>query len=346
MEKRHFHSLNAFRFLFFLLVFLVHTPYPDDHWLGFIMDKGGVAFFFVLSGFLITYFLLFEKKAKGIINLKKFHKKRILRIYPLFYLMIAFAYTTPYILELLNLPHNDQGYSPNLLTSVFFLENYAMIYTGSFPDGAPLRVMWSLCVNEHFYIIWGLLLSFLSIKKVPYLLAFSIIGAFGCRLLYSSFEIPTLDLFTHIDYFAFGAIPAYWLIEKPKIFTFLNPIPAFIKYLFLVLVIITPKLFFGIFSESIFACLFSLLLVLTLSSENSLKINDKWWFSKLGKYTYGMYLYHTICILLVIQLVKKLGLDIHWGLSLLISLSLTVIVSILSYYIFEAPILKLKKRIT
>ena len=80
--------------------------------------------------------------------------------------MIAFAYLSLYILNALELPYENEGYKPHLLTSILFAEYYKMMITNSFPDGAPLRVMWSLCVEEHFYMIWGVLLYFISYKKI------------------------------------------------------------------------------------------------------------------------------------------------------------------------------------
>ena len=170
MSRKHFHTFDALRFFAFLLVFLLHLPKTGKTYIDFFLKSGGIGviFFFVLSGFLITYILLYEKKHQNKISLKKFFARRILRIWPLFYLMIAFAYLSPYISNALNLPISNQGYKPNLLTSIFFGENYKMMITNTFPDWVPLRVMWSLCIEEHFYILWAVLLYFISIKKMPH----------------------------------------------------------------------------------------------------------------------------------------------------------------------------------
>jgi len=350
MSRKHFHTFDALRFFAFLLVFLLHIPKTGNIYIDFFLKSGGigVTFFFVLSGFLITYILLYEKKHQNKISLKKFFARRILRIWPLFYLMIAFAYLSPYILNALNLPFNNEGYKPDLLTSIFFGENYKMMISNTFPNGAPLRVMWSLCIEEHFYILWAVLFYFISAKKIPQLIITSIIIANITREIYTHFGISHIDVFSHLDYFAFGAIPAYILMYKKNFINYLERIPRYFKYIFLALTIaivfIIPNInfvFIEHLSPFILSLLFSVTILFTLGN-NSIHINDNLWFSKLGIYTYGLYLYHTIIILLLIQIFKYLSFS-NWYLLVITSLIITIGISIISYHLFEKQFLKLKK---
>lgn len=350
MSRKHFHTFDALRFFAFLLVFLLHLPKTGNIYIDFFLKSGeiGVTFFFVLSGFLITYILIYEKKHQNKISLKKFFARRILRIWPLFYLMITFAYLSPYILNALNLPFNNEGYKPDLLTSIFFGENYKMMMTNTFPDGAPLRVMWSLCIEEHFYILWGVLLYFISPKKIPHLIISSIIIAHISRQIYTHFGIIHIDIFSYLDYFAFGAIPAYILMYKKSFIDYLERIPRYFKYIFLILnvaiVFIIPNInfvFITHISPFILSLLFSITILFTLGN-NSIHINDNLWLSKLGIYTYGLYLYHTIIILLLIQIFKYLSFS-NWYLLGITSLFITIGISIISYHLFEKQFLKLKK---
>src|SRR5690625_5173289 len=93
----YFNGLNALRFFAALLVLLHHNAVIRPKygigegfgWLGIFRDGGyAVSFFFVLSGFLITYILLKEKDKTQTISIKRFYLKRILRIWPLYYLLI------------------------------------------------------------------------------------------------------------------------------------------------------------------------------------------------------------------------------------------------------------------
>jgi peptidoglycan/LPS O-acetylase OafA/YrhL len=108
--KRHFHTFDALRFLAFLKVFMLHIPIGYPQLFAYLKGGGsiGVQFFFVLSGFLITYLLAEEKQRTGRINIRLFLLRRALRIWPLYYLMVAFAFATPYILSVLNLNHSDE----------------------------------------------------------------------------------------------------------------------------------------------------------------------------------------------------------------------------------------------
>jgi peptidoglycan/LPS O-acetylase OafA/YrhL len=234
-KKQHFDTFDALRFISFLIVFLSHIPIPSTSLFNFVSHSGniGVTFFFVLSGFLITYILLHEKKNINTINLKSFLFRRILRIWPLFYLMILFAFATPIILEHLHLPSSNQGYDPNWIVSCLFLENYVMMFTNSFPNASPLRVMWSLCVEEHFYIIWGLFIYLLPLKRIPILIIGSILLASITRIIYYNFDITCYDIFSNIDYFAFGAIPAFIITIKPEFFSKISNLPRMILILIL-----------------------------------------------------------------------------------------------------------------
>lgn len=350
IDRVHFHTFDSLRFLSFLLVFLRHSPVPEDSMLYYFSHEGGigVSFFFVLSGFLITYILILEKiNNQGKIPLKKFFKRRILRIWPLYYAMVIFAMCTPFILGFFNISYSNQGYQPNWFFTLTFLENYVAMFTRQLPNVAPLTVIWSLCVEEHFYIFWGLAFYFISLKNVPKLLVGCIIFSFIMQIVYEKYEINTLDLFTNIHYFAFGAIPAYLFVFKKNIIEKLSLIPAVYKYLYAVSIIgvivivsntnLIPDLKV---SSLLFSVLFSGLILFTLGEKNVFKISDKSILAKLGKYTYGLYLIHTICISLFIKIGSKY--DMNWIVITLLSFVSTVIFSALSYHLFEKQFLKLK----
>jgi peptidoglycan/LPS O-acetylase OafA/YrhL len=352
ISRKHFHSFDALRFFSFFLVFLQHVTTQNSSFASYFGKSGGigVSFFFVLSGFLITYILLFEKTTKYGISLKNFFVRRILRIWPLFYAMLFFAFATPYLLDLLKLTSSKEGYDPNWLISLSFLENYKMMFTGSFPNTSPLRVMWSLCIEEHFYIIWGLTFYFISTKFVPHLIISSILLANILRIIYMHFGIASLDLFSNIDYFAFGAIPAYLLLFRSEIMVKVEKIPLINKYLVLiftlVLIFIIPNLnqsWLVFVSPSVFGVLFSTIILFTLTSRKAIVIKDDYLISRLGIYTYGLYLFHTIIINFLLQIRTLLPFNLNWFVFAITSLLLTVMFSIASYYLFEKQFLKLKK---
>lgn len=350
-NRKHFHTFDALRFFSFLLVFFHHIPIPESSLFHYFSKSGGIGviFFFVLSGFLITYILIHEKWNRGKVSFKKFFIRRILRIWPLFYAMILFAFLTPYILGVFHLSSTPEGYKPNWLMSVLFLENYKMMIADSFPNVSPLRVMWSLCIEEHFYIVWGILISVIPLKKVPHLILGAIILANLSRVIYTQLGLATVDLFTNIDYFAFGAIPAYIFMFKNDILEYMEKLSLKLKYgiafAAIILIFAIPNLsmaWLPFASPTLYGVFFATVILFTLPPKNAFIIKDAFWFSRLGIYTYGLYLFHTIIINFFLQ-VKDTSLGMSWQLIFLLSLMATILVSMLSYHVFEKQFLKLKR---
>jgi peptidoglycan/LPS O-acetylase OafA/YrhL len=355
--RRHFHSFDALRFLAFFKVFLLHLPVFSFPVFSFLKKGGGIGviFFFVLSGFLITYILLDEKQKTQTIDLRRFYIRRILRIWPLYYLMVLFAFLSPYILDALGLPSGNEGYQPNWLMTLTFLENYKMMATGSHPNVSPLGVSWTLCIEEQFYIVWGLMLYRINIRSLPYLFLGCIFIAFISRYFYNRYQIPLVDLPAHFDYFIYGAIPAFFLVKNPLKFenwisNFQISTRLLIILILIIYVVLSPNIqypFQYVLEPLIFGLGFCFLICSILPLKNPLKISDKNILSRLGTYTYGLYFYHTIIIIFLFQVFKKTGISIELPINAvlysLLCLALSILVSVLSYHLFEKYFLKLKK---
>lgn len=358
VRKRQFHTFDALRFLAFFKVFLLHIPIVTFPWFNFLKAGGGIGvqFFFVLSGFLITYIILEEKQQTGVLNLKNFFVRRVLRIWPLYYLMVAVAYSTPYILShILHISSSGDGYEPKLWVSMLFLENYQMMITHDHANVSPLSVMWSLCIEEHFYIVWGLLLYFSRIQRISLIITLCLVFAPVFRYIYVSLNIPTSDLFTNIDLFAWGATPAYLLIVKEvKLENYITAIKPVYKYCWIMTTIAAVLIFSQfktdgdyIFITSVLGLLFAGLLFIILPAQSRFSISGNNLLTRLGVFTYGLYMYHTLVINLLKQMYVKAGMqsETAWGATsfFAISLCITTLLAIASYYLFEKPFLRLKK---
>lgn len=357
MTKDKFHSFDALRFLSFLIVFTSHLPFDifSNSNFIFLKDIGhvGVYFFFTLSGFLITYILLNEKKNAQQISLKNFFIRRILRIWPLFYLMILFAYLSPHIITFLGITYSNEGYQPNYFLTCLFLENYHTIYSNQFPNVMPLPVFWSLCVEEHFYIIWGLILYYTSIKKVPFLILLFLILPVISRYFFIQNELKTIDLSTTIDLFMYGAIPAYLYVNhKEKLIKIIEAKSNYLKASILIttiIVVLSSASFeyknLKFLEPTLLGILFCLTLSIFLPSKNIFKITDKNIISKLGVFTYSLYLTHILIISFLRKITFKwnLNFDQNELVFFSISLILTIVISYFSYNFIEKPFLQLKK---
>jgi peptidoglycan/LPS O-acetylase OafA/YrhL len=166
-KKVYFENLDGLRFLCFLSVFFFHSFHTDYasiqssnlyHFIRrdlFGNGNLGVNFFFVLSGFLITYLLIEEKRLNGQIDIKKFWIRRILRIWPLFYFCVVFGF---YIFPFLKTAF---GQHPNETASIgyylTFTNNFDFIKKG-LPDASILGVLWSVAIEEQFYFVWPIVL--------------------------------------------------------------------------------------------------------------------------------------------------------------------------------------------
>jgi peptidoglycan/LPS O-acetylase OafA/YrhL len=135
-------SLDGLRGVSFLIVFLAHAGLE---WI--IPGRVGVNIFFLLSGYLITTLMIRERQKTGWISLKLFYSRRTLRIFPPMYaIMIA-------TLLYLWLSHHAQGLTVGgVCSQVFYYQNYWFHNGKGIIPG--LGVLWSLAVEEHFYILF------------------------------------------------------------------------------------------------------------------------------------------------------------------------------------------------
>lgn len=143
-------SLDGFRAFAFLAVFLAHAGAPG------IPGGFGVTVFFFLSGYLITTLLRLEVEHSGRINFKLFYLRRVLRILPPFYLVLALAIG----LTLLHVLPGTLALRP-VLSQAFHYSNYWAAYHGFDGTAAGTAVYWSLAVEEHFYALFPALFALL-----------------------------------------------------------------------------------------------------------------------------------------------------------------------------------------
>ena len=356
--REKFHTFDALRFFSFFLVFMSHLPYTLFPTLSFLKTKGdvGVYFFFVISGFLITYIILLEKKEKNTFDFKKYFIRRILRIWPLYYFILTFAFLTPLILSFIGLSSTNIGYEPNWLLSGLFLENYVIIYHNDFANVSPLPVLWSLCIEEHFYIIWGIALFFTRMNKIPYWILSIILISNLSRVFFYQNNVMFKEILTNFDYFMYGAIPAYLYVNyKENALEFIKKIPDVFKkgiLTFTVIYVLAANHFSFAYKQLIdpivLGMFFSAVIFIILPKENGFKIKDSNIFSKLGVYTYGLYVFHPIIINLSVQLYRKSGLQLSeiilFMVIFIFSIVCVILASYLSYHFFEKHFLKLKSK--
>ncbi len=223
MHKRvYFDYLDSLRFFAFFVVFVAHAailfPISADWFYALyrsVISNGsyGVNFFFILSGFLISYLLLAEKKETGDVSIKTFYLKRVLRIWPLYYVVFAISILVlPIIVHWLGAEYvaGNLNTFPNLQTQTegqigsgsvdgifsggfwwffLFVGNFYRAHDFGLTPFA-LGVLWSVCVEEQFYLFWPWVIKKLNHKGIFIFAAI----VFCLSLIYKAFYINNANM--------------------------------------------------------------------------------------------------------------------------------------------------------
>ncbi len=363
-KKVYFQNLDGLRFYAFLAVFFAHSFWtdfdyirdnPGFHLLKEIAYKGvlGVNFFFVLSGFLITYLLLEEKESTGKTNIGAFYMRRILRIWPLYYFVVFVGFVLiPLVQAKLGQPTTEKG---NIFYYLLFIGNFDVK-----PTSAVLGILWSISVEEQFYLVWPVLFSLVP-SRFHYLM-FPLIIAIAIpmqllsyspegSLLYSSPFICMSDL-------AMGGWCAYGVFASARFRAMLHHLS---RQAILVIYLVGTAYFFSMYKLNTLFSTFSILSRLVLSmffafiileqnySPNSFyKVSRFKTVSVLGLYTYSLYMLHFMCIYVVNKVLDILHLNTKIYqvviIQTLVSFVASIVAAWISYNYLEKYFLSLKNR--
>ncbi len=357
-------SLDGLRGLAILLVLFFHYE--------FIVGFGwvGVQLFFVLSGYLITSLLLKEKENPLSFYIKRFYWRRTLRIFPIYYLYIAFVAV---VFLLKGIPEDFPDLLPFLATYTFNF--YPLIGTYSYHD-LFFTHFWSLSVEEQFYLMWPVVIYFCNRDQLKYVLLAIVVTAPVVRLLLAEVMLSngydaaytgqTVYRFTfgQWDGFAFGAaIPvcSQKLLAKFKT----GPLLLLTSIALVILGLWTRQDLLAAGSDSPISALgyqigvmtnyqhvwtftlwdfffFLLLLHTVRHSQVTEKLFGNDFMVFVGKISYGLYVYHWfIMMALNSYVMPRVG---NMFIGLIIYLVASFGVAMLSYYILERRLLALKDR--
>jgi peptidoglycan/LPS O-acetylase OafA/YrhL len=370
-NKIFFPGLNGLRFWAAFIVILHHVEQfklwqklPNFFMTPFVESIGhqGVALFFVLSGFLITYLLLAEWEKTHHIAVKNFYIRRILRIWPLYYLiMILTFFILPYFITIGPVAKLHEHFGLKILLFLFMLPNVLRV-TESPVVGA--NQSWSVGVEEQFYILWPLLIRKFRKNLLKFLIIFIVLKFSVTVIMAISLDyiltpdyrymayLRTIqrfwDLF-QIEQMSFGAIGAYILFyKKEKILQMVyHPAAQIFMGLGIIFLLGTRFLFIG---HTILEAMIFIILILNISTNKSffLKLENPW-YAYLGNISFGIYMYHTLCIAIVMTILQKIGLDKeNWiafnAILYSVSIILTIGLAGLSYKYYESYFLTLKQK--
>jgi peptidoglycan/LPS O-acetylase OafA/YrhL len=119
------------------------------------LGQTGVSLFFVLSGYLITFLLLVERSTTATVDVKKFLVRRALRIWPLYFVILALGFFVLPLFSWFDIPgqteHLHRHFGVKLLLFLVFQPNLALIL---FAPIAYASQSWSIGIEEQFYVVW------------------------------------------------------------------------------------------------------------------------------------------------------------------------------------------------
>ena len=351
---KYIKQLDSLRAIAVIFVIIRHWV-PKNNIIN-ILPTGaiGVDIFFVLSGYLITCILFDNRNIADLHStskkavLKNFYMRRTLRIFPIYYLTVF----------LLLIFHEYMG------TNIRSVYLYYITYTSNFylfkihAWNGMITHLWSLAVEEQFYLIWPLLILFLKKKHfLPLIFIFIFIGVVSQCLL-AQIKLSSVLTFTCFDAFGLGALLAwYQTYRKEK----LERLYAVLK----ILACIAAVLFVvSIFKKGLFLpqrtiiSIMALWLIsfITLKQHSSLLIKNpilnNAFLIFIGKISYGVYLYHNFIPKLNSLTFNKyinplfpnlLSVQYRSQVFWIENIILLVLVSWISYFIIERKFLSLKK---
>jgi peptidoglycan/LPS O-acetylase OafA/YrhL len=337
LARRQLPALDGCRAVAVLAVLVFHfdqTLLPGDL---------GVAFFFVLSGFLITWLLRREWAETGRVSLRGFYARRVLRIFPAYYVFVGVAATIAYLA--------GNGWPPILGAAML---TYNMDYLQA--TGAAvgrLGHMWSLAIEEKFYLLWPacfLLLAPRGWHAVRLGLVVTIVVALVWRSAFvlagGSWDWTYHAFDTRIDNIAIGCLLAL-VVEAPAFLRVVRAATArvWLPLVTVALIVASRWDAFGLWHNTAGYTVEALLMALLIAQLLVLHERPFWrWLDHpiarwLGRLSYSLYLYH----ILGLSVRHLFGPLPAWA-GLAVGTAAAIAFAAISHYAVERPFLRLKDR--
>jgi peptidoglycan/LPS O-acetylase OafA/YrhL len=353
-------ELDGLRGIAILLVLCFHfTPSTGPlRFLAPVLQVGwvGVDLFFVLSGFLITGIMLDRKGQPG--WYRNFIARRSLRIFPLYYACLALYAVLSYYPSPVRWGHflnSGDGW-----WYITYLGNFRVFLQNAWPALYILTPLWSLQVEEQFYLTFPFIVSSLSRGRLRTVLAGSVIAALALRIVLT-LVMPENKVSTYVlmpcrmDALAMGGLIAIAQRETPGWFQsrwipWITGVSAALFVTVCVCFTVAPwSAAMRTLGFTAAGLAFAGLLVMLISYRHPVlsrffRIRLLCW---IGTISYGLYLLHIPASIIASRVVgSRLGLAPHGSAEFFLSIAAAILAAWISWTVFESPILKLKNRIT
>jgi peptidoglycan/LPS O-acetylase OafA/YrhL len=365
--------LNALRFFAAFCVVMHHAEQiRSKHGLFnlkqySLFENGGTAvtFFFVLSGFLISYLLLKEQYHTGKISVKNFYMRRVLRIWPLYFLLVLLGTVfVPVLIELVGYSYDmPYRFGDVILYFLFFLPFMVTEMYGTH----LLQPLWSIGVEEYFYLGWAPLFKFLKRHVLKAMITIIVLKWILFAVVIftdtNNLFIKAITGTFRFEAMAIGGLGAYIVFHGDSTLSKSVLFSKTVQWIMLAFLLLRFccdsymathfalfKFLFAtfIFSDFLLMFVFTWLIVnISLNPQTIVKLNSKF-LDMLGNISYGIYMYHMpIIFIIVFTLKNRLNRMDNIISTLVFYCTLTtgvILISYLSKKYFEDFFLKLKER--
>jgi peptidoglycan/LPS O-acetylase OafA/YrhL len=347
---RFFGSLDGLRALSIIGVIWFHSWWGTRYYPRLaampVLRQGsyGVHIFFVVSGFLITTLLLREMQRYGTISLRDFYIRRALRIWPLYYLVLAFYVLNALVFERGTVrAHSFLHYLPSFATFT-----YTWFISANWPGGM-FNLAWTLSTEEQFYLFWPFALRILRGIRSSVL----IVGIIGLKIAtdynltarYLPREwLPTRIVLSVSVAICMGVLLAQAL-HSPRGFKLLYRIlgykwaaPLMLAAMLACLAPVHPPMLLA------FTATTALVGASVVREDNGLASVLRWRpVAFIGTLSYGMYLLNSVSIHFVHFVLARLGSE-YPPLIFVLATGVAVASAYVSYRYYESPFLALKAK--
>lgn len=297
ISARRIPELDGVRGLAILLVLAVHfglTANPPEPLYSLLrLGWSGVDLFFVLSGFLITGILLDTRESPH--YFRSFYMRRALRIFPLYYAFIA-----AFFFAVLPLAHALQRPVPPGPAQGWYWLYLSNWQSALGPDYAFLSHLWSLSIEEQFYLVWAPVVLWLGRRHLPALCTVLIVGAPVLRYLWRDHPYSPEFLYRltpfRVDTLAWGALLAVIVRREASLSRLLRlakPLAAVsavaLAAIFLRFGTKNSQPVVAVAGYTLFGILYFFVVLAGFRGWPPLRAS---WLRTFGKYSYGVYVLH------------------------------------------------------
>jgi peptidoglycan/LPS O-acetylase OafA/YrhL len=356
----YYPQLDSIRGLSFLAVFFYHAYHPTfgigllSQFFKYIYANLDLSIdvFFILSSFLLTWLGINEFRKKGNFSFKNYFIRRALRIWPLYYLIMLFSFI---VLPIVAQRMGIHVTLPPAAYYLFFVSNY---YSGG--HVYFLQFLWTLSVEEQFYLVWGFcLLVFQRYLKIVCLIF--ILISLGFTFYATAKNLPSyFNTLTYLFDFAMGSLAAILVKKNSRIILFFKNISksntilfyCFLPALFIICFFAssystgTTQDFILLFTRLIFIVYTALVIIEQMVNKSTvLKLGNSNFLVYTGKISYGLYCFHGIVLTFGGFLAAKVHLNNFPFLQAVVFLILNYLIAAISYTLIETPFLKLKSKL-